>query len=559
MHSHLISPAESPLRKRKRIFEYDTMDHCQQHQQEQELIHDQVIVSKYDNAIITAPDTIATVTESTTESSQSSHGDSSTFRTMEYMLPSALPSIVTCAKGRSCRHLQERTSHLDMMRYYHDSREISSSSVSYWLSPDHHVLCDGYRRQDDDDNLFLMHQDFDDCRQDLGFLDTNHAAVVTPRKGKVENFSSDTDDDTGDWDCDLGRGSVKDFGTALNYNAHVAITNAEWMHRVVENIRMDCSYSDYDCDCEDLDDYEINCDYGTKEEEEEEMLLLEQEEDAPSGSSLMYDENITLRYNFVKMDDFYKERHNVMEQEENLTDEAVLDDVCHEKETSYNDIQQENYSQMIEYEREFIVTQIEPACNEMKNIVDSFVGLGLGLGLGQSMQCDCIDYDSTQENRWYAQISSNVHGIYYYQPSTGAISRSEPFSYMDTSQVRCLDDNYYNGSMMSCEKEPKYLAPIAIDNDSVKVVSPVRQQQLTTVGKYKEKKNATLKNVRLIFICTVLLTILAVFSQRYGFGTKNTDAMTRKSSVQGGLMDFSPHQCPPLPLFDEIDNTCPLL
>jgi hypothetical protein len=39
-------------------------------------------------------------------------------------------------------------------------------------------------------------------------------------------------------------------------------------------------------------------------------------------------------------------------------------------------------------------------------------------------------------SRWFAQVSSNIEGCYYYQPLTGEISRSMPPDYCDTGSVR---------------------------------------------------------------------------------------------------------------------------
>ena len=46
--------------------------------------------------------------------------------------------------------------------------------------------------------------------------------------------------------------------------------------------------------------------------------------------------------------------------------------------------------------------------------------------------------DEDAGGRWFAQESPDVQRVYYYQPSTGKLSRTEPsgWGYLDTCHVR---------------------------------------------------------------------------------------------------------------------------
>lgn len=44
--------------------------------------------------------------------------------------------------------------------------------------------------------------------------------------------------------------------------------------------------------------------------------------------------------------------------------------------------------------------------------------------------------ESISDERWYAHVSHNADGVYYVQPSTGAITKKQPKTYLDTATVR---------------------------------------------------------------------------------------------------------------------------
>jgi hypothetical protein len=366
--------------------------------------------------MLTSPDTMATSTTTGTTTTDSSQDDG-TIMHVDSLTPlsSTLPSFVVYNKGlmeeerdegisKSLLSLWElgNTSRLWMRRDDDNDDDVGAEYSSFWSSPFNPTK----RLQDGDKNSFLNYHGIGTVQDD-----TVDDELVPSRIILRDDYEETRNHNP----CDSPlHGHITDFGQALTYNTNVAIANAELMHRVVENIQMDYSYDFV--------------------EEEEEVIEYDSEDDEDLS---------LLRYDFVRLDHFHQDR--VQEEEEPQDDLLIttttLDNLLEEEEEAEKtyDLEQESYAtqMFLEYERErhFIVAQIEPACNEMKYMVDS-------LDNDCDHEYDDDEYDDSIKNRWYAQISSNIHGIYYYQPSTGNISRSEPFSYMDTSQVRCFGCHY---------------------------------------------------------------------------------------------------------------------
>lgn len=481
---------------------------------------------------------MATSTTTTGTTTTDSSQDDGTIMHVDSMTPlsSTLPSFVVYNKG--------------LMEEERDEG-ISKSLLSLWELGNTSRLW--MRRDDDDDDNFWSSPFYSTKRLQCGdksSLFVNYHGVGTVQDDNVDDelvppriiLRDDYEETRNHYSCDSPlHGHITDFGQALTYNTNVAIANAELMHRIVETIQMDYSY-----DC-------------VEEEEEEEEVIEYDSED---------DEDLSLlRYDFVRLDHFHQDRVQEEEpQDDVLITTTTLDHLLLEEEEeeevgkTYDLEQEESYAtqMFLDYERErhFIVAQIEPACNEMKYVVDS---LDNDCDPEDDDDEDDDEYDDSIKNRWYAQISSNIHGIYYYQPSTGNISRSEPFSYMDTSQVRCFGHHYSSTREKDFVRDDKelqmYLDDITVDKEFVKLVSPMKQKTIIA-KKWKHKENSRGKISLLLFMLSWLAAI--ILSHLFGWKTRtnlmskhSVEAVETTKSWQSGLV-HTLNECP----LHEIESSC---
>jgi len=135
---------------------------------------------------------------------------------------------------------------------------------------------------------------------------------------------------------------------------------------------------------------------------------------------------------------------------------------------------------VIEQEKH-ISTIVEPSCMEMKLRISSLKSM-----LVHEHGDD--NHDDDPMERWYAQTSSNIDGIYYYQPSSGNISRIVPPSYMDTSDVRRFSESKVRArSLFTPQKlARKDFNSIDVDDEFIRLVSPMRQKKIDPKLKPKQ-------------------------------------------------------------------------
>ena len=155
-----------------------------------------------------------------------------------------------------------------------------------------------------------------------------------------------------------------------------------------------------------------------------------------------------------------------------------------------------------------ISTIVEPSCMNMKQVITSLDVLARDYSVGFGDDDDPMD-------RWYAQTSSNVNGVYYYQPSTGDISRITPPSYVDTSDVRRFAESKVRARSLCTPRKITKLDVYSfdVDDDFVRLVSPMRQKKVVTKRKLKKLSFfRILGNFRLhVRVLVMLLLLYAMY------------------------------------------------
>jgi hypothetical protein len=125
------------------------------------------------------------------------------------------------------------------------------------------------------------------------------------------------------------------------------------------------------------------------------------------------------------------------------------------------------------FEQEMQISTIaEPLCMNMKQVITSLDVLARDYSVG-------FDDDDEPMDRWYAQTSSNVNGVYYYQPSTGELSRITPPSYMDTRDVRRFSESNVRARILCTPRKTEKLDVYSfdVDDDFVRLVSPIEAEE----------------------------------------------------------------------------------
>eukprot|EP00979_Chaetoceros_neogracilis_P009290 scaffold2111_cov267-Chaetoceros_neogracile.AAC.1 len=151
---------------------------------------------------------------------------------------------------------------------------------------------------------------------------------------------------------------------------------------------------------------------------------------------------------------------------------------------------------------------IEPSCMEMKQVISCLKPI-LVHDHGNELN------DVNPMERWYAQTSVNIDGIYYYQPSTGDISRTIPPSYMDTSDVRRYAEIKIKARRLCAlpSLSRKNFYSIDADYEFVRLVSPMKQKTIDHQLKSKQPPNfRTLLGrfgLALLFTYTIYMTIVS--------------------------------------------------
>jgi hypothetical protein len=184
----------------------------------------------------------------------------------------------------------------------------------------------------------------------------------------------------------------------------------------------------------------------------------------------------------------------------------------------------ENHDYVYKQER-IISNLVEPGCEKMKrfvsattdedddtrtnkneNGIDGWCYDSPSIKTQQTSKIKSNDDDVGEDDgddkphRWYVQRSPNIKGLYYYQPSTGAMSRETPPSYCDTSAARrkveqlskakeCqYNDKHYCINLAAEEEEehgdrinPRKSSTMNIDtglnHDFIHLVSPIHQKK----------------------------------------------------------------------------------
>ena len=151
---------------------------------------------------------------------------------------------------------------------------------------------------------------------------------------------------------------------------------------------------------------------------------------------------------------------------------------------------------------------IEPSCMEMKQVISCLKPILMHDHGDES-------HDGNPMERWYAQTSVNIDGIYYYQPSTGDISRTIPPSYMDTSDVRRYAEIKIKARRLCAlpSLSRKNFYSIDADYEFVRLVSPMKQKTIDHQLKSKQPPNfRTLLGrfgLALLFTFTIYMIIVS--------------------------------------------------
>ena len=162
------------------------------------------------------------------------------------------------------------------------------------------------------------------------------------------------------------------------------------------------------------------------------------------------------------------------------------------------------------FEQEVFITKIiEPMNLQMKCVVSELEPI-------HELQ---LQYSDKMEDRWYAQTSLNIDGVYYYQPSTGDISRTEPVDYMDTSDVRRLAELKAKARLSTSihtpikrsSSAPLQLLDLDLDDQFINSLSPMKQKKLTGVTRCVERRRPSSLRIATI----VLLLMIAMMGGLY--------------------------------------------
>ena len=181
------------------------------------------------------------------------------------------------------------------------------------------------------------------------------------------------------------------------------------------------------------------------------------------------------------------------------------------------------------FEQERLITIVtEPACLRMKQVISEL----------EPVHVHPLSVDEV-EQRWYAQVSPNVDGVYYYQPCTGEMSRTVPPGYMDTSDVRRVAEL----KVKACVSTPRKYTHVdcAVDNEFVKLVSPMNQKKRSDM---MEQKSESLTGINKILLVVVMVCAIYRFAiaPNYGFFSLSATSLV-------------PEEAPSLPLNRVETNT----
>lgn len=187
----------------------------------------------------------------------------------------------------------------------------------------------------------------------------------------------------------------------------------------------------------------------------------------------------------------------------------LFDDIDAQMTGGYPDdeLNQEAFEQ-----KQTISSIIEPASQQMRDVI---------AGLEPMKHFSPVEYDfDCKLERWYAQISPHISGIYYHQPSSGELARSPPTEYIDTSDVRHFVDQIIKSRVATTSPQcrPRNLLHVQVDyniepdGDFVKLVTPVSRTEHDCKKKMiyksilkKSKSPCTLARIMLSFSLILIL------------------------------------------------------
>ena len=125
------------------------------------------------------------------------------------------------------------------------------------------------------------------------------------------------------------------------------------------------------------------------------------------------------------------------------------------------------------FEQEQTISRVtEPASQQMRDVI---------AGLQPMKIFSPVEFDlDCKGERWYAQISPHISGVYYYQPSSGELAQSQPMQYIDTSNVRRFADQMIKARVATSPQcHPRSQLHLEVDyniepdDDFIKLVTPV--------------------------------------------------------------------------------------
>jgi len=373
--------------------------------------------------------------------------------------------------------------------------DSTCSASSIFISANSSVA-DGVTEDEDDDEVSYNDEDQDELCESFEYGTFSREPFSTPwsqNRNRSMRFTATTPNSISDdligsefltpatniSICDEEE-SISDnhlrrhFLTVVGYNANIATANAQTIQRAVEVI--------------------CNTDYNLNGNE------IEMTKSLPD---FIYKKLILS--NFVRQPSLRP--YSCMG---DSTDDSVIPSVL-----DFDDaIQDFDADQDVFEQEKQISTVVEPSCMNMKQVITSLDVLVQHYGVG-------FDDDDDPMDRWYAQTSSNVNGVYYYQPSTGDISKIPPPSYMDTSDVRRFAESTVRARTQCTPRKitKQDVSSFDADDDFVRLVSPMRQKKV--VSKRKLKKLSffrvvgnfgLLVLVMLLFLCAIYVMIESTHS-----------------------------------------------